>query len=82
VEITDSNPLFTRIAAGAHGQILGSFASTIQGATMSREQQEKVIDVGQYVFGGAFFAVVAALTSAVMAVGFVLIEGVDRLRHH
>jgi len=49
---------------------------------MSRERQEQLVDVGQYVFGGALFAAVAAVTGAVMLVGFLAVEGIDRLRHH
>ena len=49
---------------------------------MSRERQEKLVDVAQFTLGGAFFTAVAALTGAVMAVGFVVLTGIDRLRHH
>ena len=48
---------------------------------MSRERQEQIVDVGQYVFGGALFFAVAAVTAAVMVVGFAAIEGIDRLLH-
>ena len=49
---------------------------------MSRERQEQIVDVGQYVFGGSLFFAVAAVTSAVMFVGFVAIEAIDRVLHH
>ncbi len=49
---------------------------------MSRERQEQLVDIGQYVFGGALFVAVAAVTGAVMAIGYVVIEGADRLIHH
>ena len=49
---------------------------------MSRERQEKLVDVAQLTLGGAFFTAVAALTGAVMAVGFVVLTGIDRLRRH
>ena len=49
---------------------------------MSRERQEKLVDVAQITLGVAFFTAVAALTGAVMAVGFVVLTGIDRLRHH
>ena len=49
---------------------------------MSRERQEKLVDVAQFTLGGAFFTAVAPLTGAVMAVGFVILTGIDRLRHH
>ena len=44
--------------------------------------QEAAADKAQYVLGGALFWTVAGLTSAVMAVGFVLITAADRLLHH
>ena len=37
---------------------------------------------GRYAIGGPLFFGVAAVTGAVMLVGFVAIEGVDRLIHH
>ena len=40
---------------------------------------EKLIDRAEYVFGVPLFAVVAAVTGAVMAVGFIVITGVQRL---
>ena len=80
--ITVRNPQSARIAAEATGRILGLFASPIEGATMSRERQEQIVDIGQYAIGGPLFFGVAAVTSAVMLVGFVAIEGVDRLIHH
>ena len=46
------------------------------------ERQEKLVDVAQFTLGGTFFTAVAALTGAVMAVGFVVLTGIDRLRHH
>ncbi len=46
---------------------------------MSRERKEQIVDIGQY---APLFFGVAAVTSAVMLVGFVAIEGVDRLIHH
>ena len=49
---------------------------------MSRERQEQIVDAGQYVFGGTLFFGIAAVTSAIMLVGFVVIEGIDRLLHH
>jgi hypothetical protein len=49
---------------------------------MSRERQEKLVDVAQFTLGGALFTAVAALTGAVMAVGFVVLSGIGRLRHH
>ena len=49
---------------------------------MSRERQEQIVDAGQYVFGGTLFLGIAAVTSAVMLIGFVAIEGIDRLLHH
>ena len=49
---------------------------------MSRERQEQIVDIGQYAIGGTLFFGVAAVTGAVMLVGFVAIEGVDRLIHH
>ena len=62
--------------------ILAVFALPHQGAVMSRERQEKLVDVAQITLGGAFFTAVAALTGAVMAVGFVVLTGIDRLRRH
>jgi hypothetical protein len=50
--ITVRNPQSARIAAGASGQILGLFASPIEGATKSRERQEQIVDIGQYAIGG------------------------------
>ena len=49
---------------------------------MSRERQEKLVDTAQITLGGPLFIGVAALTGAVMAVGFVVLTGIDRLRHH
>jgi hypothetical protein len=49
---------------------------------MSRERQEQLVDIGQYAIGGPLFIAVAAVTGAVMLVGFVAIEGVDRVIHH
>ena len=49
---------------------------------MSRERQEQLVDIGQYAFGGPLFVAVAAVTGAVMLVGFVAIDGVDRIIHH
>ena len=49
---------------------------------MSRERQEQIVDIGQAAIGGPLFFGVAAVTSAVMLIGFVAIEGVDRLIHH
>ena len=48
---------------------------------MSRERQEQIVDAGQYVVGGSLFWLVSAVTSAVMLVGFVAVEGVNRLLH-
>lgn len=48
---------------------------------MSRERQEKLVDAAQIMLGGPFFLVVSALTGAVMAVGLVVMTGIDRLRH-
>jgi hypothetical protein len=47
---------------------------------MSRERQEQLVDVAQLTLGGAFFAIVATLTGAVMAVGYVVLTAADRLR--
>ena len=82
VEITDTNPQFSPISEGLARPILAVFALPHEGAIMSRERQEQLVDVAQFTLGGAFFAVVAALTGAVMAVGFVVLTGIDRLRHH
>jgi hypothetical protein len=49
---------------------------------MSRERQEQIVDIGLYAIGGPLFSGVAAVTGAVMLVGFVAIEGVGRLIHH
>ena len=49
---------------------------------MSRERQEQIVDVGQYWLGGTLLWGVAAVTSAVMLVGFVVLEGVNRVLHH
>lgn len=43
---------------------------------MSRERQEKLVDVAQLTLGGTFFTAVTALTGAVMAVGFVVLTGI------
>jgi hypothetical protein len=48
---------------------------------MSRERQEQIVDRGQYWIGGALFWGVAAVTGAVMLVGFVVLESVNRLLH-
>ena len=42
---------------------------------------EKAEDVAAYWIGGTIVTVVAAMTAAVMAVGFGAYEIVDRLRH-
>jgi hypothetical protein len=42
---------------------------------------EKAGDAAQYIVGVPLFVVVAAATGVVMAVGFGVIETVDRLRH-
>lgn len=42
---------------------------------------ETAEDAAAYWIGGAIFTAVAAVTAAVMAVGFGAIEVVDRLRH-
>jgi hypothetical protein len=42
---------------------------------------ERAEDKAEYYIGGVIFSVVAALTGAVMAVGFVAIEGFNWLRH-
>lgn len=76
------NPQFVPISGGPQRWILASFALPHQGAIMSRERQEKLVDVAQFTLGGTFFTAVAALTGAVMAVGFVVLTGIDRLRHH
>ena len=41
---------------------------------------EKTEDIAAYWIGGAIFTVVAAVTAAVMAVGFGAIEGINWLR--
>ena len=82
MEITDTNPQFTPISRELGRRILAVFALPHQGAIMSRERQEKLVDVAQFTLGGTFFTAVAALTGAVMAVGFVILTGIDRLRHH
>ena len=81
MEITDTDPQFTPISGGPGRWILAVFALPHEGAIMSRERQEQLVDVAQFTLGGAFFAVVAALTGAVMAVGLVVLTAVDRLRH-
>jgi hypothetical protein len=40
---------------------------------------EKMLDRAEYLVGGPLFLGVAAVTGAVMAVGFVVITGVQRL---
>ena len=52
METTESTRSFARMAAGPAPQRLDLSTSTIEGATMSRERQEKAVDVVQYVFGG------------------------------
>jgi uncharacterized alpha-E superfamily protein len=42
---------------------------------------ERAEDTAELYIGGVIFSVVAALAGAVMAVGFVAIEGVHLLRH-
>jgi hypothetical protein len=42
---------------------------------------ERAEDVAELYIGGAIFSVVAALTAAVMAVGFGAIEGFNWLQH-
>jgi hypothetical protein len=42
---------------------------------------EETEDIAAYWIGGAIFTAVAAVTAAVMAVGFGAIEGVNWLRH-
>jgi len=49
---------------------------------MRRERQEQIIDRGEYWLGGTLFWGVAAVTGAVMLVGFVVLEGVNRVLHH
>jgi hypothetical protein len=49
---------------------------------MSRERQEKAVDLAEYVFGGTLFWGVAIAASAVMWIGFVAITAIDRLLHH
>jgi hypothetical protein len=80
VEITDGNPQFTPIARRPERSILALFALPHQGAVMSRERQEQLVDVAQLTLGGAFFAIVATLTGAGMAVGYVVLTAADRLR--
>ena len=46
-----------------------------------RRYKETVEDTAALVVGGTVFTVVAALTAAVMAVGFGAIEAFDWLRH-
>ncbi len=46
-----------------------------------RHTIEKTGDLAQYVIGAPVFVVVAALTAAVMAVGFPVVETYERLRH-
>jgi len=48
---------------------------------MSCERQEKIMDAGQLAFGAPLFAGVAAVTGAVMLVGFVVVTAVDRVMH-
>jgi hypothetical protein len=45
-------------------------------------RQESAEDLAALVIGTPIFMVVAATTAAVMAVGFVAIEAVDRMLHH
>jgi hypothetical protein len=42
---------------------------------------ERAGDIAEYYIGGLIFSVVAAMTAAVMAVGFGAIEGINWLRH-
>jgi hypothetical protein len=43
---------------------------------------EKTEDTAQYVVGAPIFPIVAGLTALVMAIGFPVIETIERLRHH
>jgi hypothetical protein len=43
--------------------------------------RESTEDTVTLVVGGTIFTLVAAVTAAVMAIGWVAIEAVDRLRH-
>ena len=45
-----------------------------------RHYIEKTEDTAQYVVGGTIFTIVAALTAAVMAIGFPVMEAVQWLR--
>jgi hypothetical protein len=47
-----------------------------------RRYIEKTGDTAQYVVGGTIFTIVAALTAIVMAIGFPIMEVIERLRHH
>jgi hypothetical protein len=43
---------------------------------------EKAEDKTELVIGGTVFVVVAALTAVVMAIGFPVMETIERFRHH
>ena len=82
MKIPDSKPQFARIAAEASSRVLDSFAHPHPTSHHESRRQDKLFDVGQYAVAGPLFFGVAAVTSAVMLVGFVAITGIDRLRHH
>ena len=66
---------------GGDGRILALLLPTPKGAVMPR-YLEKAEDKAELVVGGTVFAVVAALTAVVMAIGFPIMETIERFRHH
>ena len=72
----------SRRSQGCAGGRYSRCSHSPQGAVTRRERQQKLVDVAQLTLGGALFTAVAALTGAVMAVGFVVLTGIDRVRRH
>jgi hypothetical protein len=65
---------------GGDSRILALLLPHPEGAVM--RLIEKTEDTAQYVIGAPLFAIVAGLTALVMAIGFPVVEAVERLRHH
>jgi len=76
---TETAPPLHRIAGWLIPRHSSHFSSQWPGAIMRRET-DTPRDAAEYVIGGALFFAVSTVTAAVMAIGFVVLSPVERLR--